>query len=420
MYRNRITSTAAHVLRGVLIFLFFCLGAISLNEMLLSVLDLSDIRDTPGLPEKVFLAMSVYASVFFLFMFYSMARALIASDHRLCMGYVEDVPDHTRKTLAALTRSDAFLLEWGACFVLCLAFSTPTGPFASVFGLLSRLLSAIPFLYAPIVVLVYGLLFGCLLLIAHRSAMKEWDFYHERQHKLLLEPSAFIRLFKRPTGIFCALKKAIIYLYAYSFASYLLWILLLMFFIPVGGMIIREGLVWYVLIILALLILVPIVRRWHRAIRTRRTLVKRFEQVCRERGIEHTPVRHPIRSLWRPEEGTDITFTAGGITYDVKLLSCVNRRARAYFIPGNQMIVRRTLRFFRRDFELFHLDTTHSYTLSGDHKKLVVVCPVAAHMFLAEGGQTREIDTGDRMYSYTIYTSTGFVNALDRDCLPKS
>lgn len=419
MYRNRITSTVAHILRGTLIFLIFSLVAMVLSETLLSVLELSDIRDTPGLPEKVAPAMNAYLAVFFLFVFYSMARAIIAADHRLCMGYVEDVPDRNRKTFPAVLKSEVFLLEWGACLLLCLAFSAPTGPFSPVFWLLSRLLPTLPPLYAPMVVVIYTLLFGWLLTVAHRSAMKEWDFYHERQHKLMLESSAFIRLFKKSTGIFCVVKRVVIYLYAYTFASYFLWILLLLFFIPVGGMIIREGLVWYVLIILALLILVPIVRRWHRAIRTRRTLVKRFEQVCRERGIEHTPVRHPIHSLWRPEEGADITFTSGAITYDVKLLPCIHRHARIYFTPGNQMLVRRTIRFFRRSFELFHWDTTYHYTMEGDHQKLVVVCPVAAHMFLAEGGQAREIDTGDRMYGYTIYTLTGFINAIDRNCLPK-
>ena len=40
-------------------------------------------------------------------------------------------------------------------------------------------------------------------------------------------------------------------------------------------------------------------------------------------------------------------------------------------------------------------------------------------MFEAEGGQTREIDTGDTLYGYTIYTATGLVNAIDRNCLPK-
>ena len=255
MYRNRITFTIAHVLRGALIFLIFSLAATVLSETLLSVLELSDIRDTPGLPEKVAPAMNAYLAVFFLFVFYSMARALIVADHRLCLGYVEDVPDRTRKTFLAVLKSEVFLWEWAACFLLCLAFSAKAGIFSPVFGLLARLLPALSALHAPIVVVTYTLLFGLLLTVAHRSAMKEWDYYHERQHKLLLESSAIIRLFKKPTGIFCAAKKVILYLYAYTFASYFLWILLLFFFIPIGGMLIREGLIGYILIIIALLIL---------------------------------------------------------------------------------------------------------------------------------------------------------------------
>ena len=419
MYRNSTVAKVAHLLRGALIFLLFALTAFVLSSTLFSVLNLSDIRDTPGLAQKVAPYMSLYAAVFFLFVFYSMARALIAADNRLCLGYVEDVPDRSRNTFAAVVRSDVFLLEWGACFLLCLAFSAPTGLFSPVYSLLALILPSVPALHVPIVVLVFTLLLGLLLTVAHRSAMKEWDFHHEYMHKLLLETSAIVRLFKRRTGIFCAVKKVIIYLYAYTFASYFLWILLLLFFIPVGGMLIREGLLIYIVIAIVALILVPIVHRRRRAIRARRTLVKRFEEVCRERGIEHTPIRHPVRSLFRPEEGADVTFTTKGITYDVKIIPSINRHATVYFAPGHQMVLRHTFYFLRKGFELFHFDTTYSYAMEGDHKKLVVVCPNRARMFAAEGGQTREIDTGDTLYGYTIYTATGFVNAIDRNCLPK-
>lgn len=420
MYRNRITSTIAHLLRGVLIFLLFCLVATALGDILFSVFSISDLRDTPELQEKVTPAMDIYASVFLLFIFYSLARALIVSDHRLCLGYVEDVPDHGRKTYATLTRNDTFLLEWASCFVLCIAFSAPTGPFAPVFGLLARLLPTFPALHAPLVVLMYSLLFGCLLLVAHRSAMTEWDSYHERQHKLLLESSTLIRFFKRPTGFFCALKKIVLCTYLYPLASYILWILILLFFIPVFNMLLREGLFIYILIAIVALILLTIARRYRRAVRARRTLTRRFEEVCRERGIEHTPVRYPYRSLLRTEEGADITITAKGIQYDVKLLAALNRSSRIFFAPGNQMLIRRTIKLFHRHLELFHIDTTIYYTMPGDHKKLLVICPTPARMFVTERGRTREIDTGERIGDYTLYTATGFVNAIDRDCLPKT
>jgi hypothetical protein len=84
------------------------------------------------------------------------------------------------------------------------------------------------------------------------------------------------------------------------------------------------------------------------------------------------------------------------------------------------MVVRRTLRLFRREFELFHIDTTVYYAMEGDHKKLLVMCPVAARMFASEGGRAREIDTGDCIANYTLYTTTGFIHAIERDCLPRA
>ena len=419
MYSNTKTSTLAHLLRGILIFLIFALTAFALSTSMLSVLNENNVRDTPGRIERALPYMHLYATVFFLFVFYSMARALIAADNRLCLGYVDDVPDRSRNTFRAVMRSDVFLLEWAVCFLLCLAFSARTGLFAPAYSLLARVLPAAPALHGPIVVLGFTLAFGLLLIVAHRSAMKEWDLHHEHLHKLMLENSAIVRLFKRKTGLFCAVKKVIILTYAYTFASYFLWFLLLLFFIPVGGMLVEEGIFWCIPTIIALFILIPVAHRRRLAMRDRRALVKRFEAVCREHAIEHTAIRHPVRSLFRPEEGADVTFTAGGVTYDVKIVPAINRHATAYFVPGHQMIVRHTVYFLRKGFELFHFDTTYSYQMEGDPKKLVVVCPGRATMFAAEGGQTRRIDTGDTLYGYTVFTTTGFINSIDRSCLPK-
>jgi hypothetical protein len=107
------------------------------------------------------------------------------------------------------------------------------------------------------------------------------------------------------------------------------------------------------------------------------------------------------------------------VTYDVKIIPAINRYATAYFIPGHEMVIRHTFYFLRKGFELFHFDTVYSYAMEGDHKKLVVVCPDRSRMFVTEGGQTRQIDTGDCLYGYTIYTAIGMVNAVDRNCLPK-
>jgi hypothetical protein len=420
MYRNSTVAKVAHLLRGTLIFFLFALTTATLNQTLFIALDYSvRYRDEPGLLERAQPFVHLYAVVFSLFIFYSMARAIIASDHRLCLGYVEDIPDPRRNTFSAVLHSNVFLLEWIPAFVLCLTFSAPSGLFSPVYALLGRCLPDVPLFQGALIVLIYGLLFGLLLIVAHRSAMKEWDFFHEREFKRLMESFAIVRLFKRSTGLFCAFRKIVLLAFLYPFTSRYLWIALLLFFCPIAALFIEEGIFWYIPTLIALLILIPIVHRYRRAMRARRALVKHFEEICREGGIDHTPIRHPVRSLFYPEAGADTTFTAGGVTYDVKIIPSINRHATVYFAPGHQMVIRHTFYFLRKGFELFHFDTTYSYAMEGDHKKLVVVCPNRARMFAAEGGQTREIDTGDTLYGYTIYTATGFVNAIDRNCLPK-
>lgn len=420
MYRNSTVAKVAHLSRGILIFLLFASTTAILNQTLFIALDYSvRYRDEAGLLERAQPFVHLYAVVFSLFVFYSMARAIIAADHRLCLGYVEDIPDPHRNTFSAVLHSDVFLLEWVPIFVLALLFSSPSGLFSPAYSLLGLCLPAIPLLKGSILVLAYSLLFGLLLNVAHRSAMKEWDFFHEREFKRLMESSAIVRLFKRTTGLFRAFRKVVLLMFLYPFTSRYLWIGLLLFFCPIGAMLIEEGIFWCIPTLIALLILIPIAHRYRRAMRARRALVKHFEKVCLEKNIDHTPIRHPVRSLFRPEAGADVTFTADGVTYDVKIVPAINRHAAAYFVPGHQMIIRHTFYFLRKSIELFHFDTTYSYAMEGDHQKLVVICPSKSRMFAAEGGQTRAVDTGDTLYGYTIYTAIGMVNALDRNCLPK-
>lgn len=421
MYRNRATSTVAHILRGVLILLFFSWAAVLLCLLLASAQNAGGLLDMPELQAEVSLAADIYATVLLLFLFYSVARAIIVADHRLCMGYVEDTPDRGRKALARLCRTPAFLLEMAVCLLLCLLVPLEMGPFIPFVRLLARVAVLQSVVIRLILLVLFGGLFAWLLLLAHRSAMREWDSYHERLHQVMLRPSAFARFWKRPTGVLRAVKQLLFITWLYPYASYLLWVMIVLFFIPVFSLLIAAGnAVWYILTALVVLSLLGVARRYVRALRMRRSLLRQLDLACREKGIEHTPVRRPYRSLFRLEEGPDFSFEARGVQYDVKLLHVLNRRARVFFALGNQMVVRRTLRLFRREFELFHIDTTVYYAMEGDHKKLLVMCPVAARMFASEGGRAREIDTGDCIANYTLYTTTGFIHAIERDCLPRA
>lgn len=421
MYRNRLTSTIAHLLRGLLIFLFFSWAAVLLYLLLASAQTQGGLLDMPELQTEVSLAADIYATVLLLFLFYSVARALIVADHQLCMGYVEDAPDRGRKKFARLCRTPAYVLETAVCLVLCVVMPLDGGPFAPLIQLLSRVAPLHPMMMRLVLVVLFGALFGWLLFLAHRSAMTEWDSYHERRHQVMIQPSAFLRFWKQPTGIFRAVKQIVFITWLYPYASYLLWLMVILFFIPVFSVLVTAGnALWYILIALVSFSLLGLARRYVRGLRMRRALMRQLDQVCREKGIEHTPVRHPYRSLFHPEEGVDFSFHARGVQYDVKLLGILNRGARVFFTPGNQMVVRRTLKLFRREFELFHIDTTVYYSMPGDGKKLLVMCPVAARMFASEGGRAHEIDTGDRIGNYTIYTTTGFIHAIERDCLPRT
>ena len=70
-------------------------------------------------------------------------------------------------------------------------------------------------------------------------------------------------------------------------------------------------------------------------------------------------------------------------------------------------------------FELFHFISQFQYSFQSPHKKIVIINPIPLHVSKTGEGASKEIDTGEKLGEYYIYNATGFLGALERQCLGK-
>ena len=65
--------------------------------------------------------------------------------------------------------------------------------------------------------------------------------------------------------------------------------------------------------------------------------------------------------------------------------------------------------------ELFRIVRTTDYRFEEKGSKILVVTPVPKKLFFEEG----EMDNGDRIGEYTVFSGGGFMRALERDCIER-
>jgi hypothetical protein len=66
------------------------------------------------------------------------------------------------------------------------------------------------------------------------------------------------------------------------------------------------------------------------------------------------------------------------------------------------------------DLELFGFTSEIDYTFEADGEKVILINPVPRRVRKQSGNLIGEMDNGDRMGDYTIYTGNAFLRYIDR------
>ncbi len=184
---------------------------------------------------------------------------------------------------------------------------------------------------------------------------------------------------------------------------------------------------WILIPILLLLFLV-----YFRALRARFKFVRRLKQFCRSGSAELLSMGHPYLSVFRDLKGNTFALRVRGKTYCCRMIAAVRRgnklilsddgsciRRWAFHIP--QPAFARSGSFIQvnnrgsgDDRELFGYERSFSYLFEGEGEKILLLNPVPRRAQKELQKHRTELDNGDRIGDYTVFTGNAFLRYLER------
>lgn len=159
-------------------------------------------------------------------------------------------------------------------------------------------------------------------------------------------------------------------------------------------------------------------------IRRRRSFVRRFKRFCRENRLSPRFVRGFFKALSQSESrDADIILDAYGRTYFIKYVTPKKPLSSLTFLSKTR--VRYTKHARRNIFTLILdlKDKSREWDIgfpdeaeAKGAEKIVLVNPNPGDIYVKNSeGATVPTGSGEKIYGYTVYTGTGFLDALRRE-----
>ena len=152
--------------------------------------------------------------------------------------------------------------------------------------------------------------------------------------------------------------------------------------------------------------------RYMRIIHARRSLIKRLKVICKEKGSSLSLNGHPYRSAFYPDEGHHLLLQNGRSTIACRFISSPKNKTPLYLYDdgiatyAEDMVVAK-----------YYVSEKYFFNIDGNAQKIIIVCPCRGKIFLKREDDERSVDVGDKVMEYKIYNSSGFLNAIERECL---
>ena len=173
--------------------------------------------------------------------------------------------------------------------------------------------------------------------------------------------------------------------------------------------------VWILLAVIALIV-ITVVSFYMRAIFKRKAFVKSLKKYCNTNNIYLSEIKNPLASVFALKEGYDFRVEKNGTKYDCKFIAGVFKNSPIIFSDKGNALKQDTLFIFR--VEVLHFMEKFDFAYESDGKKILVLLPTPKKFYVSTNDSPpRLADTGERVGEYTVYTSSGFLNGLDRGVL---
>ena len=345
--------------------------------------------------------LGVWHMIFFLMIFNSLVIAVGSNDKYSKEAFLDRVKDnklfsHLRYAVASV---DFYVALVG---VTVISLILPVDTFYDFVGKAFLLGSDDNKLVSLLIILP---IMWVILFAARVAVQRNWYLSDKKKKSSVKEKKR-----KLPPVVKSVLTVAVIYM---AVSIGLPWLFPFFFvLLELGGAMIF---VWIAAILLALT-LITVTVFYIRAFSKRASFVKRIKKYCVDNSILLSDIKKPYASVVVSQSGFDFSVEKNGVKYDCKMIAGVFPRASIVFFDKGSGLIQKSIKI--RNVELFRFLTKFEFGYESDGRRILILVPTPKMFYVSENQSSpRRGDVGERVGDYTIYNSTGFLNALRRDCL---
>ena len=240
-------------------------------------------------------------------------------------------------------------------------------------------------------------LFFLLAIAAYFAAFRYWITYKKGKSSLRYVGESMQKAYRR-----MIISVVVVYAVIAMFVCMLLPVFLSMLLPIIWTLIWPDG-----IIALAIGIAVAAVLFRLQGLIKRRKFLKRLKRMERDHLCEVTGINRPYRSVFALYDGESFRVKRNGKEYACKLVSAL-RKSRPMVIHENgvyELIRSKYIPFGQRGYD---------FGFDADCQKVLILSPTPKLIF---DSRMRQLDNGDTVGGYKLYTGTAFLNALERDCI---
>ena len=180
--------------------------------------------------------------------------------------------------------------------------------------------------------------------------------------------------------------------------------------------------------ILIAIVLLFYFRTFHKRVK----FIRRLKKTCKRNGFRLLKLHRPYRSIFRDGKSYHFAVLANGIEYDCRMLASVKKsnkmilsddgtctRAMSFHIPTPALaasggFVQSVNRGNGDDREIMRMQSSVDYTFEADGKKMLIINPVPKRVISSIQGLEKDMDNGDKIGDYTVFTGNAFLRLLER------
>ncbi len=423
---HKLFPHAMAVLRGILSYSFYALMCAivipAYNRKFDELLEGVFLRPVyPEIAFELILLLLMLNSVILTFAIYNRAER-----KRFLTGINDGIEDlDPKKERGRLLHTGVFWTELLTLFVLFVLFPMPWG-FSDLTKVWPLLHNAPAILKNTVIFLIFAVSTFLITLHSCVDAKKMWIEIPGRlmQHKIWM---SLEKKSKRKFSYFSMMIRLVGYLLIYG-VIVPMYVMIPGFFASVFRLALTMSFEPVFIGIFIAIVLLFYFRTFH----TRVKFIRRLKKTCKRNGFRLLKLHRPYRSIFRDGKGYNFAILANGIEYDCRVLASVKKsnkmilsddgtctRAMSVHIPTPALTqtrgyVQSVNRGNGDDREIMRMQSSVDYTFEADGKKVLIINPVPKRVIASVQGVEKDMDNGDKIGEYSVFTGNAFLRLLER------